>query len=161
MNDCCADPVTFARLKVLTVADYSGLSYELKQMEGPLKGTKVNAPVVLAIDEDDNNKILGWGLMWGETSKYCPDWEKFVPGTGFIFQSFVEEASRRNGIGGQIKEEIQKMKTVGPDGKEEDLLKPEMKIFFGICDDVSYKYFMPHFDKGLFEDLTDGITRDD
>jgi GNAT superfamily N-acetyltransferase len=93
------EPELLKKLRKLTLYSYSGMNHELNTLESIYKIRPVKCEVVLAYHED---KLIGWCLLNKETSTYTFTNHSFRSGDGVLFEIFVDEKYRRQGVGTEL-----------------------------------------------------------
>lgn len=94
-------PRLLEKLRKLTLYPYSGLNKELDNLLRLIRKNKsVRAYVLTAFLGEE---LVGWALLSRETSEYSfPRGSSFEEGDGVLFEIFVSQNHRRQGIGTQL-----------------------------------------------------------
>ncbi len=94
-------PDLVAQLRELTIAPHSGLNHELTRMLKDVQEREVNCKIILAYRW---KQLIGWAICSKEDSDFIFTSEetKFRAQNGRMFQLFVKESHRRQGIGSEM-----------------------------------------------------------
>lgn len=100
-NLVAKQPDLIAQLRDLTIAPHSGLNHELTQLGLKAMEREVNCKILLAYRW---NQLIGWAICSKEDSDFIFTSEetRFRAKNGWMFQLFVKESHRRQGIGSEI-----------------------------------------------------------
>lgn len=100
-NLVAKQPDLLAKLRELTLAPHSGLNFELNRMLKDAKERTVNCKVLLAYRFSD---LVAWAICSKEDSEFvfCDAENKFRGTNGWLFQVFVKETHRRQGIASEL-----------------------------------------------------------
>jgi len=100
-NEIANDKDLLKKLRKLTLHHFSGMNHELNSFEKIAKIREVEAKIILAYVNDD---LAGWALMSKESSDYYFKKSEggFKPSQGILFEIFISNDYRRQGIGSEI-----------------------------------------------------------
>lgn len=106
-NQVAKDENLMKRLRVLTLNPFSGLNYELDNLEKISQNREAQAKVIMA---HFYGQLIAWALLSREYSKFIfPSGNSgFKPENGSFFQVYVHPKYRRNGIATYLFKEASK-----------------------------------------------------